>query len=197
MSPDEVLDFWLGAPDPSGDADAERIRRWFRGAPALDAEIRERFGAARDQALAGQLDDWAATPRGRRALIILLDQFTRNLYRNTPRAYEADPKALALALHGLDAGEAAGLGFYETLFLALPLGHAEDVALQRRNLATLEHKAAESPGGPERYRAAVEHARGYLDQITRFGRFPHRNAILGRQSTAEEQSFLASSSTTG
>ena len=198
MSPDEVISFWIGPPATSAEALAAKIGRWFRGSPALDDEIRVRFGAARDQAMAGALDDWAATPRGRLGLIILLDQFTRNLYRGTPRAYEADPKALALAVAGLDRGEDAGLSFEELMFFALPLGHAEDVALQRRHLETVErHARAAPPALAPACAGAVNHARGYLDQITRFGRFPHRNAVLGRQSTPEEQSFLASSSTTG
>ena len=198
MSPDDVLDFWLGAPATDAAAFAAKLKRWFQRHPALDDEIGARFGGLRDQAMIGALDGWVATPRGRRALIVLLDQFTRNLHRDTARAYEADPKALALALAGLDAGEARGLDFEATMFLVMPLAHAEDVALQRRYLAAVEAAAASAPPAlASGYARAVDHARGYLDTIARFGRFPHRNALLGRPSTPDELTFLATPSTNG
>jgi uncharacterized protein (DUF924 family) len=197
-SPDVVLDFWLGAPASNATAFREKIRRWFVSSPQLDAEIRARFAGDNDAARAGKLDGWAATAKGRLALIIVLDQFTRNLYRRTPRAFSADAKALALALEGIDRGEDAELHFEESIFLYAPLGHAEDLPLQERHLALIERKAAGAPPAmAEAWSSAVAHARGYVEQIAQFGRFPHRNVILDRTSTADEVAFLAKPATTG
>jgi len=197
-SPVEVLDFWLGAPATDAAQVSQKLQRWFVGSPELDAEVRTRFGAANDAARAGRLDDWAQTPPGRRALIIVLDQFTRNLYRRSPRAYAGDARALALALEGLDRGEDAGLSFEEAMFLYVPLGHTEDLLLQRRHLALVEAKVAEAPPGlAPAWAGAVAHARGYLALIEQFGRFPQRNVILDRTSTPDEVAFLAKPSTSG
>ena len=122
MSPDDVLQFWLGAPAADHDSFMQKIRRWFGTDKALDAEIRTRFGDALQRARDGAFDEWTKTPRGRLALIVLFDQFTRNLHRGTPRAYENDTRALALAEAGLDQHEDAGLSFEEKMFFYLPLG---------------------------------------------------------------------------
>jgi uncharacterized protein (DUF924 family) len=196
MKPDDVLEFWIGAPATDHDGFMKKVQRWFRGSPELDAEIRQKFGAAVQSARDGALDDWATTARGRLALIILLDQFTRNLYRGTPRAYENDARALALCEAGLDQHADAELSYEEKLFLCMPLAHSEDVTRQERNVA-LQTAAANS--GPtelqKSYAVSVAHAKGYLEQIRRFGRFPHRNAVLSRTCTQDEMAFLASSST--
>jgi uncharacterized protein (DUF924 family) len=196
MKPDDVLEFWIGAPATDHDGFMKKVQRWFRGSPELDAEIRQKFGAAVQSARDGALDEWATTPRGRLALIILLDQFTRNLYRGTPRTYENDARALALCEAGLDQHADADLGYEERLFLYMPLAHSEDVTRQERNVA-LQTAAANS--GPtelqKSYAVSVAHAKGYLEQIRRFGRFPHRNAVLSRTCTQDEMAFLASSST--
>lgn len=196
MKPDDVLQFWIGAPATDHDSWMKKVARWFRGAPELDAEIRQKFGAAVEKARDGALDDWAATPRGRLALIILLDQFTRNLYRGTPRAYENDARALALCEAGLDNHEDEGLHYEEKLFFYMPLAHSEDVERQERNVALGIAAANAAPQSMQKsYAVSLEHAKSYLDQIRRFGRFPHRNAILSRTCTQEEMAFLASSST--
>jgi uncharacterized protein (DUF924 family) len=198
MTPDEVLQFWLGAPARDHESFMHKIRRWFGVDKALDAEIRAQFGDDVQRARDGALDAWAQTPRGRLALIILLDQFTRNLYRGTPRVYENDARALALAEAGLDQHEDSGLGFEEKMFLYLPLGHSEDVTRQERHVALVTAAANAAPPGLETaYQAATTHARGYLEQIRRFGRFPHRNAVLGRTCTQEEMAFLDSPTTNG
>ncbi len=198
MSPDDVLQFWLGAPAPDHDAFMQKLRRWFGVDKALDAEIRTRFGDQVERARDGALDAWIRTPRGRLALIVLLDQFTRNLYRGTPRAYENDARALALTEAGLDRQEDAGLSFEEKMFVYLPLGHSEDVSRHERHLALVTAAANAAPAGLEKaYAAATAHARGYLEQIRRFGRFPHRNAVLGRTCTQEEMAFLDSPSPSG
>ncbi len=198
MTPEDVLTFWLGTPAATHDEFMHKVRRWFATDKALDAEIRTRFGDAVDRARDGALDDWAATPRGRLALVILLDQFTRNLHRGTPRAYENDARALALADAGLDRHDDAELTFEEKMFLYMPLGHSEDVTRQERHLALVTAAANAAPPGLDKaYASATAHAKGYLDQIRRFGRFPHRNAILGRTCTQEEMAFLDSPSTSG
>lgn len=198
MTPDDVLQFWLGTPATTSEAFAAKIKRWFQGTPALDAEIRDRFGPLVQRARDGELDGWKVTPRGRLALIVVLDQFTRNLHRGTPRAYENDARALALCEAGLDQGEDAGLTFEEKMFFYLPLGHSEDVSRQERHVALVGAAANQAPAGLEAaWGRAVDHARGYLEQIRRFGRFPHRNAILGRTCTQDEMAFLASPSPNG
>lgn len=199
MTPDDVLAFWIGKPAATHDEFMQKIKRWFVTVDkTLDGEIRSRFGAAVDKARDGALDAWAKTPRGRLALILLLDQFTRNLHRGTGRAYENDARALALAEAGLDAHDDAELGFEEKMFFYLPLGHSEDVARQERHVALITAAANAAPPGLDKaYASATSHAKGYLDQIRRFGRFPHRNAILGRTCTQEEMAFLDSPSTNG
>ena len=198
MTPDDVLSFWLGAPAADADSFTKKLRRWFGVDKTLDADIRARFGDDVQRARDGALDEWAQTPRGRLALIILLDQFTRNLHRGTPRAYENDARALALAEAGLDKHDDAELTFEEKMFLYMPLAHSEDVARQERHLALVAAAANAAPPGLEQaYAAATKHAQGYLEQIRRFGRFPHRNAILGRTCTQDEMAFLDSPSANG
>jgi uncharacterized protein (DUF924 family) len=190
--PERVLAFWF--PDLS-DADHARMVRqfewWFRG--GADAAIAERFTPLLERAARGDLDHWSVQPRSRLALIIVLDQFPRSLYRDTARAYAQDPKALALALEGIRIGHYAGLQTpWEKTFFLLPLGHSEELAHLERALALAEQLAAAA--SPE-FRKVLEHsasqARGHRDVIARFGRQPHRNALLGRQSTPEELEYLA------
>src|SRR4051812_44984400 len=166
MSPDDVLAFWLGAPARDHDTYIKKTRRWFMTDKALDAEIRTRFGDAVQKARDGALDDWAKTPRGRLALIVLLDQFTRNLHRGTPRAFENDARALALAEAGLDQHVDDGLDFEEKIFLNMPLAHSEDVTRQERHLALVTAAVNAAPPGLDKaYATATEHARSYLEQI--------------------------------
>jgi uncharacterized protein (DUF924 family) len=194
-TPEDVLSFWLGAPAADADSFGKKIRRWFGVDKALDAEIRSRFGDDVQRARDGALDEWAKTPRGRLALIILLDQFTRNLHRGTPRAFENDARALALAETGLDQHDDADFSFEEKMFLYMPLAHSEDVARQERHLALVAAAAnAAPPALVEAHALATKHAQTYLEQIRRFGRFPHRNMILGRTCTQEEMAFLDSPS---
>jgi uncharacterized protein (DUF924 family) len=189
---DEVLAFWFGERATTSEEFLRKIRRWFMGGPALDAEIRDRFASLVEQALAGELDDWSRTARGRLALILLLDQFTRSIYRDDPRMYAGDARAQALSTDALDRGMDRELPTEERHFLMMPLVHAEDLALQDRSVATVEALIADAPDCQQAALAmAIEQSRKYRDVIARFGRFPHRNAILGRTSTPEEQHFLA------
>jgi uncharacterized protein (DUF924 family) len=175
----EVLDFWFG------DGARER-EEWFRKDPAFDAVVRERFGASIDAAATGAFAEWTGEPRGALALVVLLDQFPRNAYRGTPRMFAGDARALAVASAAIAAGFDAVLRPHERKFLYLPFEHAEDPAAQARSVA-LATRLADETG----LVSPLEWAQKHAVVIRRFGRFPHRNAILGRTSTAEEIAFLA------
>jgi uncharacterized protein (DUF924 family) len=200
----EVLDCWFGAPDSA--AFGKEHKRWFSRDHAFDAMLRERFGALIDAAndaangaadsatndatdctrCGPALDNWQTTPLGALALVIVLDQFSRNCHRNTPRAFAADQKALRLAQRIIASGADRLLpSVHHRAFAYLPFEHDETLASQRESLRLFEQLRAE-PGGESYYRSAVRHA----EVIERFGRFPHRNAVLGRASSAEETEFL-------
>jgi uncharacterized protein (DUF924 family) len=175
----EVLDFWFG------DSDIARPE-WFRKDTAFDDLSRQRFGGLIAQALAGAIDDWAATPEGALARIVVLDQFPRNVFRDTPRAFAGDRLALAAARALVDAGGDRLLPPRRRSFVYLPFEHAEDRAAQQTAVALFGALAAEQPDLAE----ALDWARRHQVVIERFGRFPHRNRVLGRVDTAEEAAFL-------
>ena len=175
----EILEFWFG-PAPHATRDV-----WFRKDSAFDAMIAQRFGAEVEAALRGEYRDWTATPDGTLARVLLLDQFTRNIFRDTSRAFAGDEQALAMASAAVDAGHDRALDQYERWFLYMPFEHAEDLRVQERSLALFGALASEM-GDPSQLQWAEKHAA----IIRRFGRFPHRNAILGRASAAEEVAFL-------
>jgi uncharacterized protein (DUF924 family) len=188
---DEVLDFWFGELDEHGCASAEQAKLWWRKSPEFDAEIRDRFGALHAAIMAGERDDWLATARGRLAYIIVLDQFSRNMYRDKPQMYAGDDRACAAVLEGLDRGHDRELAADERCFFLMPLMHSEEVDHQRDCVARFEALAAEHEGTPaSRPAGNLKYARQHADIVERFGRFPHRNRILGRESTAEEKAFL-------
>jgi uncharacterized protein (DUF924 family) len=169
-TPDQVLAFWREAgPD-----------KWFTRDDALDAAIREKFLATYEAAVAGKLADWEATAEGALALCIVLDQFPRNMFRGDPRTYAADPLARAGANTALKRGYDQDVPEAERGFFFLPFMHSEDMNDQQRCVALYRQ------AGDENLKYAERHA----DIIRRFGRFPHRNAILGRATTAEEQAYL-------
>jgi uncharacterized protein (DUF924 family) len=193
ISPEEVLSYWF--PEGIDDADPQKRRRqgqrWMGGVPEVDREITERFCDVLERARRGELDRWADTPRGRLALIVVLDQFSRHVYRGTPEAYAQDEKALRLALEGIDSGMDRELGAMERVFFWLPLGHSEDLALHERGVVHAEEEAANAP--PHRRALSdfgVSQAKAAREVIARFGRHPHRNEILGRESTPEELEYL-------
>lgn len=181
-APQDVLDFWFGAP---GSAEHDTSRPlWFKRSAATDAQIRERFGATVETALAGGLDAWAQEPRSTLALIILLDQFTRNIYRDSPRAFAGDERAQRLALVLVDSGADRQLSRHERWFAYMPLLHAEALPLQERAVELFRALAADGLADP------LDWAIRHCEVVRRFGRFPHRNETLGRVSTPEEESFL-------
>lgn len=189
---DDLLGFWLGTPDPDGAVSDETFGRYWRRSEAFDAEIRERFGELHARAGRGELDGWAETPRGRAALVIVLDQLSRNLHRDDPRAFDNDGKALRLALEGVERGEHLSLRPMQAYFLLMPLMHSEELAVQQRGVELFDELAARhtAPELAKCFAGAADYARRHRDIVARFGRFPHRNATVGRASTPEELEFL-------
>jgi uncharacterized protein (DUF924 family) len=184
LLPNEIVDFWFGAPGTPEHGTSRDV--WFRKDAAVDAAIGARFGEAVGIALAGGFGAWCASARGALARVLLLDQFTRNMFRDTPRAFAGDARALATAQDAIARGLDRELDRYGRWFLYLPFEHAEDAEAQRRSL-DLFRALSEETGDP----SALEWAQKHADVIFRFGRYPHRNAILGRASTPEEEAFLA------
>lgn len=180
----EILDFWFA------DGPDQFRQAWFTKDAAFDAEIARRFGTLVAPAREGTLDDWAATPEGALALLILLDQFPRNLFRGAPEAFASDPHALALARRVvLEQRLDLRLTATQRVFLYLPFEHAESLEAQDLSVALFEGlrdwPAHAAPGG------TIAYAWAHRAVIARFGRFPHRNGILGRESTPAEQAYLA------
>ena len=180
----DVLDFWFLPPDNPGYGQSRM--EWFRKDDAFDARIGARFGALIDAAVEGGLHAWNATPHCALAHLIVLDQFTRNVYRGTPRAFAGDSQALALAVALTQAGQDQQLPPMLRAFAYLPFEHAEDLAMQARAVELFQLLSQAQPG----FENMLDYAQRHQEVIARFGRFPHRNAILGRPSTPEEVEFL-------
>jgi uncharacterized protein (DUF924 family) len=184
-APAEVLAFWFGRPGEPGYGSPRAA--WFRKDEAFDAAIRARFLPGVEAALAGQLAGWAERPQDLLALLILLDQFPRNLFRGAAKAFAGDQQARQLAEKALAKEWDKGLSAVEKLFIYLPFEHSEALADQERSLALFTALAAGHAG----CEGFLDYARRHHEVIARFGRFPHRNAALGRPSTPEETSYLA------
>lgn len=189
---EEVLRFWFPS-RLSGDkaATLRQVEWWFRG--GADSAILERFTSLLERAVRGDLGSWSNTPRSRLALIIILDQFSRTIYRGTAQAFAQDEKALALALEGIEMGHYAALETpWQKTFFFLPLGHSENLTNLDRAVHLAEELVEEVPQEVRWwFEFSVTQARGHRDVITRFGRHPHRNEALGRQSSPEELEYLA------
>jgi uncharacterized protein (DUF924 family) len=178
MEPSDVLQFWRAAGE----------QKWFASDDAFDAEVRRQFLPAYQSAASGRLEDLDATPEGALALLILLDQMPRNMFRGTARAYAADPLARAVAQRALARGFDRSFPLPERQFFYLPFMHSEALADQERGVEL--YRNAGDTGG-------LKYAEQHAAIIRRFGRFPHRNALLGRPTTAEEQAFLDAGGFTG
>jgi len=170
--PQALLDFWFQEIQPA---------QWWTVDPAFDDLIRTRFGALHDQARRCELFAWRATPEGRLAEVIVLDQFARNIHRGTPDAFSADPLALALAQEAVAAGADLALPVERRAFLYMPYMHSESAAIHAAGEPLMKARAPQGTYDFELKHKAI---------VDRFGRYPHRNAILGRTSTAEEIEFL-------
>ncbi len=185
MTPhEEVLEFWFGRRGEPGYGLAREA--WFRKDPAFDTLIARRFGAMIERAIAGDFEHWAGQADSALAQVLLLDQFTRNAFRDTPRAFAGDARALAAAQAMVAAGQDRALAPLQRQFVYLPFEHAESPAMQDEAMRLFGELAREHPEHAD----VVTWARRHREIIERFGRFPHRNALLGRASTPEEEAFL-------
>lgn len=190
-TPARVLEFWLGDGIDKEWPTQDLGKRWFGGGAELDADIRARFGDAVQEAVAGGLRDWEQKPLTRLALVILLDQFTRNVFRGQPQAFAGDGRAQQLVLQTIAAGEDLALPCVGRVFLYMPLMHAESLALQDECVARFTRLQADARDSlKQRLQGNLDFARQHRDIIARLGRFPYRNAALGRADTLEEQDFL-------
>jgi uncharacterized protein (DUF924 family) len=178
-----VLDFWFGTPDDPGHGLPRKD--WFDKNPAFDGGIRRRFRGTYDRAVAGAFDHWRDHRRACLALILVFDQLPRNMFRGMPMAFATDARALAVAAHAIARGYDRAVPPTHRMFFYLPFEHSEDIADQERSVRLFE-SVEPYPGRDEAIRYALRHR----EIIQRFGRFPHRNAILGRRSMPEELAFL-------
>jgi len=189
--PDEVLEFWFDDALDSPAASAARGSFWFGSDPAADSLIWELYADVVTDAAAGHYDDWLQTARGRLALIILLDQFPRNIFRGTAEVYRYDPVVITLAQAGVALGQLAGMSVPEQAFFLMPYQHSEALDVQRAGVALMQAMVAEAP--PEWRDTAqnfADFAVRHHDIVESYGRFPHRNRVLGRSSTDAEARFL-------
>jgi uncharacterized protein (DUF924 family) len=189
-----LLDFWFGRRPTDADQLAALKQKWFASTAEQDDEIREKFGALAERAATGELDGFTATPEGRLALIILLDQIPRCIFRGTAEAFSRDDKALRLTLEGMEEGEDLTLEPLQRLFFCMPLQHSEDPAIQARSVRTFEALArdAADTAVAGMLAGAAGSAHDHHAIVQRFGRFPHRNDPLRRESTPAELDYLAS-----
>jgi uncharacterized protein (DUF924 family) len=189
--PEHVLAFWFGPPAGAAETAARQGKLWFGKSQENDRIVADRFRDTLIAARAGQLDHWRATPRDRLALIIVFDQFPHHIHRDQPLAFATDPQALELALTALGEGDDRHLTPIERVFLYLPLEHAESLPMQEHAVALYDALLREADASErDLFESFLDYARQHRDVIARFGRFPHRNEILGRPSTSEETEFL-------
>ncbi len=186
-----ILDFWFG----EFGTDIETLERqsplWWSKNDSVDREIEKRFGFSLSRLVDGQLDTWKNLPGSYLAMIILADQFSRNIYRDSDKAFAQDSLALELCLQGINAGIDLKLGLVQRLFFYLPLEHSESMSLQDRSVEVYRQLCEAASGDVQnKLRGNLEYAIKHHEVIEKFGRFPHRNKILGRVSTAEEIEFL-------
>ena len=187
----DVIDYWLGPAPKHPDDLKPHSARWYRVDAAVDAQIAERFGLTVEQARSGELLHWGEEAKGALALVLLLDQFGRNIYRDSDMAFVGDSLARAIAVRALDQGFDRLLSVPERAFLYHPFEHSEDLVDQARSVALFERLVAEAePHWRDFATSFVGYATAHRRVIERFGRFPHRNAALGRESSAEEREYL-------
>ncbi|WP_373546430.1 DUF924 family protein [Chamaesiphon sp.] len=185
----EILNFWFGTPDTlhNGEQYGKPRSMWFKSAPAIDRKIKERFAEIHQFGVAGLLDGWQDSPTSCLALIITLDQFSRNIFRDTPDAFAADELALSIAKHAIDSGLDRQLLPVQRWFIYLPFEHSENIEDQVKSVKLFETLSSDPDS-----QIAIDSARTHYKIIKTFGRFPHRNQILSRASTPAELDFLNS-----
>lgn len=191
MNFDSILEFWFGELKSELDFPSEKSSLWFRGSTETDREIRDRFQFMWQKSSDGAYDTWAKTPRGRLALIILNDQFSRNIYRGDARAFSRDDRALELAIDGVTAMMDRQLYPVERVFFYLPFEHSEDIKNQDMSVTLFTELWSDVPDQMKgSMKEFLRYAEAHRDVIKKFGRFPHRNQILKRKSTPEELEYL-------
>jgi len=183
-----IHDFWFGELDENGLCKTDRNALWFGADEATDTRCHTLFGASLSLAVIGKLASWAATDHGLIALVILLDQFSRNIHRGSAQAFGGDMKARAVAQDAIASGRHLRLPLIHRVFLYLPLEHSEELALQHQCVALFEELALVSDH--PQFASFTRYAIAHRDVIAKFGRFPHRNAALGRSSSAAEIAYL-------
>jgi uncharacterized protein (DUF924 family) len=187
-----ILQFWFGDVDELGRSDVQHSRRWFMKDEAFDRKVADRFGQTYADVRGGLREAWLDDPRGRVAYVIVLDQFPRNMFRGTARAFEGDRQALAAAIEGVARHDDASLTVNERSFLYMPYMHSEEIDMQERSVALFKDLLADAPSELRgSLLAAVQYAEKHREVVARFGRFPHRNTALGRESTPAERAFIA------
>jgi uncharacterized protein (DUF924 family) len=182
-NPQEILDFWFGRESEPGYGEFRAA--WFQKDEEFDREVQTRFREDHERAASGGLDEWREEARSALALVILLDQFPRNMFRGDAKTHATDAKAQETSEYAIERALDRELPAFQRMFLYMPFMHSESIEAQRRSVALFERLAGED-GAPD----VTEYAVGHRDIVERFGRFPHRNAILGRETTPEEAEFL-------
>ena len=189
----QVLDFWFGPVDEAGLPAAEKMASWWQAQAAFDKQVQEKFGALLNAAAASELDEWLHTARGRLALIVVLDQFSRNIFRNSWQAFSQDAAALAHCLEGMRNRSEQELLPVQRIFFFMPLMHSEDIEMQRISVEKYAQLKRECRGTAQLLSVvsqSADFACRHLEIIEKFGRYPHRNAILRRVSSPAETEFL-------
>ncbi|NUO53370.1 MAG: DUF924 domain-containing protein [Polyangiaceae bacterium] len=190
-SSEDVLLFWFGELDEHGLATKDATTKWFMKNPAFDEEVRSRFGDLHAAIARGEKESWLDDPRGRLAYVVVLDQLSRNMFRGDKQMFAADERALAAAAAGVEKGHDHPLACAERIFLYMPFMHSESLDAQDR-CVELFRTFADGLSGAAKNQVLnnVDYAVRHRDIVARFGRFPHRNELLGRSSTDEEAAFL-------
>ena len=187
-----LLDWWFGNAESPDEVAADKGKLWFGKRHSQDLEAQTRFGDWVEQALAGGLTDWAQSPEGWLALVLLLDQLPRMIYRNTPKSFSGDLRAQALVAQGIAADFDRQLQPIQRVFIYLVFEHSENLAVQNECISRYIELVAQQPAGDRAlFSDYLDYAERHQKVIAQFGRFPHRNAVLGRESTAEELVFLS------
>lgn len=190
-TPEAILDYWFGDPGSATEISTRQSALWFGKLPEKDREITARFTQTYNAAISGALDHWTTSPQGRLALVIVLDQFPHHIHRETSLAFAHDAKALAISMAALASGEDKQLTMIERVFLYLPLEHAESISMQELSVAQYQQLVAEANESErDLFNNFLDYAHKHRDVIVRFGRFPHRNDVLGRPSSPDEIVFL-------